>query len=265
MDSNPLVTAQNLSAWWNKEQVVRDCTLSVSAGEVVCLCGPNGSGKSTLLTALAGIELSTLSVKGQVQIMGADIQSVPKKQLACMRSYLLQHEEHAWNYTVRDTVLMGRFCHTKLDSAYSEHDFMVTDDILKRVQIDHLAERSIFSLSGGEAQKVRIARSLAQEPSVLLLDEPLAGLDFSYQEELMHLLQTLAHEEQKAVLVSVHDLNTAARFADRIILLPKLEPCFSGTVSEQMGTDALERTYGYRFGSFEHPVYHCPQVYTISP
>ena len=265
MDNNPLLSAKNVCAWWNKIPVVTNCSLTVNAGEVVCLCGPNGSGKSTLLTALAGIQVSTLKVKGQVQIMGTDIQSVPQKKLATKRAYLLQHEEHAWNYTVRDTVLMGRFCHTKIDSAYSKQDFMVTDSILKRVQIEALAKRSIFSLSGGEAQKVRIARCLAQEPDVLLLDEPLAGLDFSYQEELMSLLVSLAHKEGKAVLVSIHDLNTAARFADRIILLPTLQPCFSGTVPEQMGTDALERTYGYRFGSFEHPIYHCPQVYSISP
>ena len=258
-----LLTAKNVSATWNETPVLNDVSVSINAGEVACLCGANGSGKSTMLTVLAGVTVSGLKVKGQVQMEGADVLSVPKKVLAKKRAYLLQNEVSAWNYSVRDTVLMGRFSHTKYDASYSQTDFMVTDSVIKRVQIEHLAQRNVNTLSGGEWQKVRIARCLAQEPDVLLLDEPLANLDFGFQEELMQLLVQLAHEEGKAIFVSIHDINTAARFADRIVLLPRQKPCFSGTVSEQMDTDALERAYGYRFGTFEHPIYHCPQVYVL--
>lgn len=343
-----VLAARHLFAAWNDTLVLKNISLDVYAGEMLCLTGPNGSGKSTLLNLLAGIVPAGLkicsndgnnsagqnrngepnctqefdNISDNISMISATMdtdktgtlhrqnllpcmahkniapQSVPinpknnlqlftriwhhkspanpfpiwlenkpilqyrPKALAKIRAYLTQTETSAWNYTVRDVVLTGRFAHTSPSGIYTHRDYMVTDEALKQVQISHLANRSVFGLSGGEFQKVRIARCLAQEPHALILDEPVANLDFSYQTELLELLQHLAHKNHLAVLVSIHDLNTAARFADRLAVLPKCRPLITGTPKTVLQPSTLQSVYGHKFGTFVHPAYQCIQVFT---
>lgn len=304
MGSENVLSIQGVTASWGDDVVLKDISLSIKSGEVVCLTGPNGSGKSTLLTLLAGIKSSDLKVafssdeknddvcNGKnnfnksncgVFFNDKDISKLNRKEIAKHISYLVQNETSSWNYKVKDVVLTGRFCHTNASGNYSADDYKIADDVMKKLGIEPLSERNVFSLSGGEFQKVRIARSLAQEADFLLLDEPVANLDFGYEAELLNTIRTFAHKGRifsdmvktlqqsqcmggTGVLVSIHDLNTAARFADRIVLLSKIsskgeQVVVSGRVEDVLVPEVLEKVYGSKFGTFIHPEYGCVQVF----
>lgn len=257
------LSAKNLTASWNKKNVLQNINLDLNTKEFVCLSGPNGSGKSTLLTLMAGIRKNGLK--------GTDIllDSVPLKALSRLKitshiAYLTQAEFPAWNYTARDVVLTGRFGRAK-SGLYTPIDYAAAEEAIKKVQIENLADKNILSLSGGEYQKVRIARALAQNTAFLLLDEPVANLDFAYQNDLLALLKELAYSENKGILVCIHDLNTAARFADRLALLQKNGSLVSGTPAQVMSPQILEQIYGHnhKFSTFIHPGYKCLQAYEI--
>ena len=318
-----ILEVQNLSASWNGVTVLQNVSLTLHAGELVCLTGPNGGGKSTLLTLLAGIKENGLTIdtadvypsfngrllakyeskktspQDNEQIQQKNLnhdkaKPYTRKEVATHISYLTQNETSAWNYKVRDVVLTGRFSHTNISGSYTSHDYEVVDSVLETLHITQLADRNIFSLSGGEFQKVRIARSLAQEPDMLLLDEPVANLDFGYQAELLSFIRDLAHGKKSTttsgvnipgVLVSIHDLNTAARFADTLVLLPKIDSqkidesrddndstkasatnqnqkMVTGKPEAILTPEVLQSIYGAKFGTFMHPEYGCVQVYT---
>jgi len=262
-----ILSAAHLYVSYAETPVLHDVSLAVHSGEVVCLTGPNGSGKSTLLSLLAGIvpqDLKIISAEQLPAFDGKAVSACSRKQSAQHIAYLLQDEQSAWNYTVRSIVLTGRYAHT-VNGIYTAMDRAASEDAMAAAGISGLADRFIFSLSGGESQKVRIARALAQQTDMILFDEPVANLDFGYQTELLAFIVQLAHSAGKGVLVSIHDLNTAARFADRMILLPKNSPCIEGTPRDVLVPDILQNVYGTPFGVFEHPVYHCPQVYIILP
>ena len=264
---------QHLNAWWNKKLIFKDINFDVKSGEFVCLSGPNGSGKSTLLSIIAGIKDNTLFCNSSLDIdikskSGPDIcldkkniYKMSKKEYALSVAYLSQNEQSFWNYYAKDIILSGRYPHTSYTGIYKDTDYKIMDTVIKELNIEYLKNKRVFELSGGEYQKVRIARCLCQEPSFLLFDEPVANLDFSYQEELFNFLKELCHTKKIGVLVSVHDLNTAVRFADKVVLLPKQKNCITGTVEQVMVPEILKQTYNQEFGTFIHPFYKCVQFY----
>ncbi|MGN0729431.1 ABC transporter ATP-binding protein [Treponema sp.] len=248
---------QSLNAGWNKTQILFDVTLSVGKGEFVCLTGQNGSGKSTLLSIMAGIQ--TEPVWGN-KAKSVPILALPLKQRAKTVSYMQQKEFPAWNFTVRDIVLTGRFPHTGFTGVYTSNDFCAADKAIETLGIKNLADRNILELSGGELQKARIARCLAQETEFMILDEPTAGLDFTCQEELMELLKRIAQETDKGILISIHDINTAARFSHRMALLPKQKPCITGKPDQLMTESLLSAVYGADIKICTHPIYKTPMA-----
>ena len=231
----------NLSASYNKTQILRDINLSVSQGEFVCLCGPNGAGKSTLLSVMAGVPDAKLKVSGDIQP-----QLPRRRDLARLIACLQQNEYSEWDFTVRDYVLQGRYAHTRYGN-YSAADYSVVDGVLEELNLSQFAARNIHSLSGGEFQKIRLARALAQTPRFLLLDEPASNLDYVYEPHLMQLLSDTAHKKNLGILAAVHDINLAACFADKIILLPSKKSVLSGSPSDIMNTDNLKYTFGVDF------------------
>ena len=262
---------ENLNTFYGDTKIFSDCTFSLQPGELVCLVGPNGSGKSTLLSVLAGINLDGLKTfsKSSETIPGpllkmktgnfVPVSSLSRKQTAAVISYLQQDEFSTWNFSVMDYVLQGRFCHAE-NANYSVEDENIAKEAMEQTGISILAERSIHSVSGGEFQKVRIARCLCQESMFFLFDEPAANLDFVYEPKLLEQLKKIAHEKNKGILVSIHDLNLAARFADRLLLLKKGEPLIQGKPAEVFTEKTIAGVYEWECSVYLHPVFNCLQV-----
>lgn len=240
---------QNFSYSYDRSEnsVLSNISVSLKPGDFSCLCGPNGAGKSTLLRALSD-----------------SCKIVNQKEKAKRISIMFQNESPLWDYSVFDTVLSGRFCHTGKLGNYTKKDYEITWDVINEFGLESLAGKSVHQISGGEYQKVRLARSFAQGAVYLLLDEPLSSLDFIASENLMNILKEKSSKEKKAVLVSIHDINTAARFADKVILLSKKslsgQMCFSGNVETVFTSENLSSVYGANVKVWKHPELNVPQI-----
>ena len=211
----PALAFEAVSFHYGRAHVVREVTLRVAAGEMVGLLGPNGAGKSTLLRLGAG----TLRPEtGCVFLGGAEVRRLPRREVARRLAVAPQDFSVQFAYTVRQIVELGRTPHHELFSISRREDAQAIDDALAATGIAHLAERVFNDLSGGERQRVLIALTLAQEASVLLLDEPTAHLDIRYQIEALELLRRLNAERKLTVVAALHDLNLAARYFPRLVL-----------------------------------------------
>ena len=190
---------------------------TVDAGELVCLIGPNGAGKSTLMRTLAGMQPP---LHGRVTLLGDDIHHLPARDLAQRLSVVLTERADVGLLSAYALVALGRHPYTDWSGRLTAHDEAVIRWALEATGAAALAERYVSELSDGERQKVMIARALAQEPALMILDEPTAFLDLPRRVEIMRLLRDLTHQTGRAVLLSSHDLDLALRMADRIWLLP---------------------------------------------
>ena len=224
--------------------VLKNISLTIPTGELTCLCGPNGCGKSTLLSILAGVPEQNLCVFRKPGDL--DLSRLPRKKAAQLVSFMQQNEYSTWDFTVRELVLQGRFCHTK-NGFYTAADEQLADQALAELQISDLAQRPVHSLSGGEFQKARIARAICQQAQFILLDEPAANLDFVYEPWLMKKLHKLAHEKGLGILLSIHDVNLAATYADNLVLLPLLQSPICGKIKDTLTKENLKLTYGMEF------------------
>lgn len=221
-------------------EVVRAVSVSVRRGELLGVLGPNGAGKSTLLRMMAGLLRPTA---GSVRIEGREAHSLSRAEAARRVAVVPQREPTVFGFTAREVVAMGRAPHTGLLGTLSAHDREAVDAALRRCDAAHLAERPLSELSGGEQKRVLIARSLAQGAPVLLLDEPVAFLDIKHQLAVCDLLaRGVAAGEFTAVAV-LHDLNLAAQFCDRLLLMRAGEAVALGTVEEVMTYRRIRDTF----------------------
>ena len=263
---------KNLSANYKTgsqtKQILNNVSIEIEQGEFVCLCGPNGSGKSTLMTILAdlGNTISNLKITGAEQepsIMHnsryTKLSDFTQKQIAQNIAFMQQNEYSTWDFTVKELILQGRYSYSK-NGWYSQNDHEIVEKIIHKMNLTEYAERNIHSLSGGEFQKVRIARALAQTPKFLLLDEPGSSLDFIYEPKLLESLKKIAKEEDIAVLISIHDVNLASRIADKIAFLPPQKPLICDTVENIFTEENLLYTYNTELQIYEHSVYNKKQV-----
>ncbi len=214
------VKVQEICFSYNAEPVLRNISFEIEQGEFVSLIGPNGSGKTTLLKILARL---LLPQKGKVLIFNRDINSYPRKELAKIIGFVPQDNSFVFPYTVMEVVLMGRTPYLKGIGFESYEDIKVATEVMELTKIKHLAQKPISALSFGERQMVLIARALAQQPKIILLDEPNAHLDISHQIEIFSLLKALSIENGITVISVSHDLNLISHYSDKIILLSKGE------------------------------------------
>lgn len=257
-----ILQTKNLTASYTKKPVLNQVSLDLKRGEFVCLCGPNGSGKSTLLSLLANLGDSSLkitSVELKPSVDNKALAEMPRKEVSKLISFMTQEEFSTWDFSVFDVVLSGRYAFTK-NGYYTQEDKTLAKQALEETGLTDFADRSVHELSGGEFQKVRIARTICQNPEFMLMDEPASSLDFVYEPELLTLLQQQAHKKNRGVLITIHDINLAARYADRIILLPPQHPAISGTVEEVFTSENLSKTFGKKLKTYMHPVYNKLQV-----
>jgi iron complex transport system ATP-binding protein len=251
------LTIRKLSAGYGARLVLREVSLEVRGGEVVALVGPNGAGKSTLIRVVSGV-LPARS--GEVRLDEADLLRQSPAFRARRVAVVPQMPHLPEAFTVGDIVLMGRTPHLPLWAGESRRDCEIAWSAMTRARVQDLAERRVGELSGGEVQRVLLARALAQEPQVLLLDEPTAHLDLKHQVGVLELVRTLAREEKLAVLMTLHDLNQAAQYADRVALLQRGEIAAQGSPSEVFNAELLSRVYGVAVSVGLHPVSGTPVV-----
>jgi iron complex transport system ATP-binding protein len=221
--------------------VLHDVSVSVDRGSMVGLLGPNGSGKTTLLRVLAGM---IRPQSGTVALNGSAVSEQSRKALARQIAVVPQETHATFDFTVLDMVLMGRFPHLGAFELEGARDFDIARAALAATGTTDLERRHFSTLSGGEKQRVVIASALAQEAEVLLLDEPTASLDLAYQFETAALLTRLNRERGTTIVVSTHDLNLAAAFCDRLLLLRHGRVVAQGPTREVLTADTVRAVYG---------------------
>lgn len=194
--------------------VISDINLELRSGQLACLIGENGIGKSTLLKTLTGF---LPKLKGSLLLGNRDIDSFSQRELARQVSIVLTQKPDVQNLTIEEIIGLGRSPYTGFFGRLRAEDCKVVDDAIATMGIEKLRGRMIQTLSDGERQKVMIAKALAQETSIILLDEPTAFLDFPSKAETFQSLQRMAHERDKLILLSTHDLELAVRFADSLL------------------------------------------------
>jgi len=234
-----LLRAENLGMTRNGRRILDDVGLQLGSGEVLGLIGPNGAGKSTLLSMLAGLR----SGSGNVSLHGQPLAHVARRDVARQIAYLPQSHDVQWPLKVRRVVELGRLPHLPWWRRGTVSDEMIVDEALRNAEVEHLADRVVTTLSGGERTRVLLARVFATQSKIILADEPVASLDPYHQLHVMELLQQHARNGG-AVVVVLHDLTLAARFCDRLLLLHEGRVAASGAVTEVLQPAILAQVYG---------------------
>ena len=237
-----MLTLQKVSIGYGETPVVHEVSFHVEAGDRLALMGPNGCGKTTLLRAIAGV----LPYAGEILISGRPLDRMKRKELAAKVAMLSQNSGVYLGYSIYDTVMMGRYVHAKglLAGLPSEEDRAVVLHCLEAVDLLTLRERPITELSGGQLQRVFLARALAQEPEIILLDEPTNHLDLRYQLELMEYLQSWSAEGERAVIGALHDVNLGMHFCDKALVMREGRIQAFGKAQEVLTSGLLTETYG---------------------
>lgn len=226
-----------------------DVSLSVERSRMFAIIGPNGSGKSTLVRALLG---SITPLNGTATYEGRPVMEWPRQDLARRVAAVTQIEEMPFPVSVQDLVAMGRYPHLGPLRPQREQDRIEIARAMDRCDVANLAARSMDTLSGGERQRARIARALAQTPETLVLDEPTAALDIGHEMSVFELLRSLAHDEERTVVVATHNLNLAARYADSLLLLHNGRVAATGNAATVMQQNIIESVYGWPVNVFAH-------------
>ena len=224
-----MIEVQNISFAYGKQNVLRHVSFTLDYGMVLGILGNNGAGKSTLITCLNKILRPN---DGRVLLDDVDILKMGRMEMARLVAYVPQKAETTQS-TVYDTALLGRRPYIKW--SMSQEDLDICDRVMEQLGIESIKLRPINELSGGEVQKVMLARALVQQPKLLLLDEPTSNLDPRNQHEIMNLIHNMAKEQNFAVITVIHDLNLAARYCDRFLFMK------DGTVFSYGGADAMTR------------------------
>lgn len=231
-----MIELKNLSTGYGRHTVSANLNATLQSGRLTCLLGPNGVGKSTLLRTLCGFQPP---LEGRMELDGKDMAQLSRKEMSRSIGVVLTERPDVTDMRASDMVALGRTPYTGFWGRLGKEDRNRVDEAMQLVGITHLAHRMIHTLSDGERQKVMIAKALAQQTPVILLDEPTAFLDFPSKVETMRLLHRLAHESGKTVFLSTHDLETAIQLSDDLWLL-SADGLESGTADSLSADGSLE-------------------------
>ena len=221
--------------------VLNGVNLEIQDGERVAIVGPNGCGKSTLLRAISGILKPT---SGNISLNGQPIERIHRRERARTLGLLNQSDAIPMMTTVYDNIAIGRHPYRSFLRDRSEADHAAVTKAIAKCELEHLRDRRVEALSGGERQRVRLATLLAQSPETLLLDEPLTGLDIEHQLALLHLLKDLNLDENRTIAVVLHDLATAIRFFERILVMHKGTVVADGPSGSILNSQVLKSVFG---------------------
>jgi iron complex transport system ATP-binding protein len=253
MSTSVMIEVKNMAAGYNGADVIRNISFKAEKGESLCILGPNSSGKSTLLKSIARI----IDYRGQVLLEGRDAALFPRREFAKKTAMLSQSMQVFFPYTVYETVSMGRFAYSQgFMKNLSTEDKAITEDILKKLDIWDIRERMIDELSGGTLQRVFLARTLAQTPQIILLDEPANHLDLKHQIDLLDFLKAWVKENNKTLIGVFHDFNLARRFSNTAVVLNNGTIAAAGNIEDVLKSKTFNDVFGidvrsYMLGSFE--------------
>lgn len=251
------VLVKHLWVGYGRQPVLRHLSFEVPAGAFFIIIGPNSSGKTTLLRTLAG---AVKPQQGQVEIWGGPVERFSKKALARLVAVVPQRVPTNIPFTVQEVVLMGRSPHLGWLGLDRPSDLELAREAMALTKVTNLAHRPLPQLSGGELQRVIIARAICQQPRLLLLDEPTAALDPAHQVNLMDLMTQLQQELGLTVIMVSHDLNLAAMYGEQLLLLKEGEALQTGRPAEVLTYEQLERAYGCAMLVDENPLGRVPRV-----
>lgn len=251
------IEAQNICLGYDRKIVLSELTFQLRPGEMVGLIGPNGCGKSTIIRALSHI---IVPYSGKIFLDGQDVTRLPRRDLARLLAIVPQMPLLPSAFTAFEIVLMGRNPHLGLFQYEKQKDLAIVWQAMGKTGTQPLAERRVGELSGGEIQSLLIARALAQETKAILLDEPTANLDIGRQLGVLDLIKTLCREDNLVVLAALHDLNLAAQYCDRLILINNGRIYAEGTPGEVITADNIAAVYGAESCVYAHPVNGLPCV-----
>ncbi len=215
-DHTRLLTTRALAVAAGDRVLFRDLDIDISPGESIGILGPNGTGKTSLLHTLAGLRPMA---SGTVELQGKPLDKWPRRELAQELGIVFQHYSDSMPSTVMETVMLGRLPHSRAWRWESAHDFRQAHAALAAMALEPLAQRHTATLSGGERQRLALAALLAQEPRLMLLDEPGNHLDVAFQQRALNLLRRRATQSASALVFATHDINLASRYCDRVLLL----------------------------------------------
>lgn len=253
---NIALTIQSINFHRGSRAIFKDLSFSVEQGKFIALIGPNGTGKSTLLKCLAGIYSIN---SGSIKLLDAPLHSLKPLDIAKRITYMPQTTTLATNFTVQQVVEMGRFPHKKRFSNWSTADKLAVDQALEQVGIRHLKDRFVPSLSGGERQLVYLAKAIAQETDILLLDEPTSDLDIYYQVVVTDIVHSLV-KEGKTVIAAIHDINLATRICDQCILLRDGKVVAYNAPSLILNIENIEETFQVKSIIYKEPYTEKKQI-----
>ncbi len=227
-----IINVKNLNYSYNKKNTLKNINFKVNRGEFISIIGPNGAGKSTLLKCLCNL----VKFDGSISINNLNVKNLSKKTLAKIVAYVQQEHNSVFDFSVKEIVEMGFYSRKGKNTCN-------LDEIMKITETDILNDKSIFSLSGGEKQRVYIARALAQDAKILLLDEPISNLDMKHQRALMTLCKNLATKKNYTIICVLHDINLASRYSDKILVLKNGQVVSFDNTEKIIDKGILEEVY----------------------
>lgn len=251
MKGDVIISVKRLSFYYGDACVLADVSLDVKEGQMLSLLGPNGSGKTTLLRLINRI---LPAPSGSIFIEEKDIRLFSQKEIARIMAYVPQHIYDTFDFSVMDVVLMGRWPYLSRLEHEGPEDMEIASSVMEALGVWDLREKSIREISGGELQRVVIARALAQEPSVLVLDEPTSHLDPGYSYQVMSLVRDVCRNRGVSMIATFHDVNTASFFSDRIVCLKSGRIIADGNPEDVIVPDTLRQLYDVDFTVISHPV-----------
>jgi iron complex transport system ATP-binding protein len=254
-----VLEAQNISVNYGERVAVDGVSLRAAPSEVTAIIGPNGAGKSTLLRALNGAILPT---SGEVLLDGKPLRSFARRGVGRRIAVVAQEAELRFPVTVMEFVLGGRYAWSSAGAWgwETQRDVEVAQEVLRETELEDFSARLMSELSGGERQRAVLARALATEAGILLLDEPTANLDLAHQAALLQLVRSRCDEKGASAVVVTHDINLAAEFADHLLLLLKGEALAAGSPQEVLTPELLREVFEIRVLVDAHPVTGAPRI-----
>jgi iron complex transport system ATP-binding protein len=252
-----MLSIRNVSAGYGSQCVLHEVSLEVGRGQIVGVIGPNGCGKTTLLRVASG---ALPPMSGQVHVAGEDIRRTTGRRLAKVMACLLQDFSLDLPFIIRDVVLMGRWPYLHRLGWETHEDRRIAQQAMELADVSHLADRSIVQCSGGERQRTFSAMCLAQQPQVLLLDEPTTHLDIAHQLSLLDLIRALNRQTGMTVLAVFHDLNLASEYCDGLVLLKRGRVDIQGAPQAVLTAERIRRVYGINVVVVQNPVSSKPHI-----